>query len=510
MSTKRAFTFFVMASLATTPALAQRRGQQPQTSGLTGEADQHFTAGIRFASIANYVAAAVEYHRAYDLSHNPLVLLNLAATELELNHFQEAAEALTGYEQGVPAATRPQEQPAFQALWQRIRQRSGVIEVQFTHPGLRVEIQGAQSFRVLREGEAANSRIYVPVGRYRVLLSAPNFRPREQQLDIGPEEAIDIGLALDAVTVAFTLRSNVEDAEVSVDGTVVGRTPLPPQHIPQGRHRIEVRRPGYEVFRAEPEFNDGNASLDVRLQWLSTIAPELAAHVLLVSTHNNLSVLLDQHPIDPSGADAVPPGRHTLRITGPDIEPHEEQIELPAGRRTTLTPTLTLRRELALAQANSASARRTVGYIVSGLGAATMIGGGIALGLTASSAAGTYQTQANFERIIEGCGERVGQLGSVMGPREQTFVSCVNRATSPPSNYSSTDGIASDAFANAALSNAATTPVIVASVVTGVGLVALAAGIIVVATAGAAPTPSRTARLTPRIAPTSNGFVLQF
>ncbi|MDP3276290.1 MAG: PEGA domain-containing protein [Deltaproteobacteria bacterium] len=511
VSMKRAFTFFVMASLAASPALAQRRTPTPPSSGLTGEADQHFTAGIRFAGESNYAGAAVEFHRAYDLSHNALVLFNLAAVELELGHFQEANDALASYERDAPPAVIQSRQPVILQLRQRIAQRSGTIEVQLTHPGLRVEIDGAQGFRVLREGDTVRAPVRVPVGRYRVQLSAPNFRPREQQLDVAGGESQRITNALEAVPVAFTIRSNIDDAEVSIDGTVVGRTPLAAQQVSQGRHRIEVSRPGYEVFRADPEISGVNTALDVRLQWLPTMAEDVASHVSIVSTHASLSVLLDGRPIDPSGADAVPPGRHTLRITGPDIEPHEEQIELPAGRRTTMTPTLTLRRDLALAQAGSSSTRRTIGYIVGGVGAATMLGGGIWLGLTVPEASSDYQRQAQFERIIEGCGERVGQLVMLRTP-EDAFVRCVNARTTPPSNYTGADAIGTDASTNIALSNESTSTLTIAGIVTGVGLVALTTGIILIATAGSPPPapPSRTARMAPRFVPTGNGFALHF
>lgn len=58
------------------------------------------------------------------------------------------------------------------------------------------------------------------------------------------------------------------DAEVKIDGELLGQadslpTPLP---LEPGLHRIEIRRDGYEIWRAEVAVHDDSEHLEVKLE----------------------------------------------------------------------------------------------------------------------------------------------------------------------------------------------------------------------------------------------------
>jgi hypothetical protein len=50
---------------------------------------------------------------------------------------------------------------------------------------------------------------------------------------------ITLDQPLEALETTVTVRANVDDAEVRVDGRLIGRTPLSPIPVSEGTHRIE-------------------------------------------------------------------------------------------------------------------------------------------------------------------------------------------------------------------------------------------------------------------------------
>ena len=61
---------------------------------------------------------------------------------------------------------------------------------------------------------------------------------------------------------ALTVEANVPDAEVVVDGKVVGKLPLPdPIFLDPGSHRVEVKAPGYESSTRVAVMNAGTSML---------------------------------------------------------------------------------------------------------------------------------------------------------------------------------------------------------------------------------------------------------
>jgi hypothetical protein len=68
--------------------------------------------------------------------------------------------------------------------------------------------------------------------------------------------------------------SNVDGANVNVDGAEVGETPIAPGGVPPGRHVVTVTRPGFLVQRREIELEAGQAG---RIDFVLEPTPEQAA-----------------------------------------------------------------------------------------------------------------------------------------------------------------------------------------------------------------------------------------
>jgi tetratricopeptide (TPR) repeat protein len=492
--------------LAGGEAIAQRRprGQQ-QGTGLTGEADERFRRGISLAGENNYSAALIEFRRAYDVSRNALILFNVAAMEIELGHFAEGLDAINEYERSAPAPVVQARRAQIDALQTRIRERSGTVTVALSHPGLRVQVDaiGASGVRVVREGPAASAAIRLPIGRYRVTLSATGFRQRESEHDIAANSDTRVDAALEAARAALTIRASVEAAEVKIDGRSVGFTPLSQQEVTEGEHRIEVSRPGYTSFARTVTAQGNLGVIEATLQWAPSISAEQAGHMALDRAYSDVECTLDGQRVDCGGSDSVPPGPHVLRVTGRDYLPAEQTVRLDAGRVTRVELLLTARPEAIRESQERGTSQRRIGFIVGGVGLAMGIGGGVWLPL----AIGEMNQSQEVKR----------DLGTCRRPLllERWDLMCVNDMIEPLGLQPVTNAMEADGEGRIVDEEADADVLRVgfAGAILGLGVIGITTGAILIATAPAdrfSTPPPRRARLAPQFSPTLNGFALRF
>jgi hypothetical protein len=212
------------------------------TSGAAAnpEAEAHFRRGLQLATEHSEMPALVEFRRAYELSRNELIRFNIAAVEIELNQYAEGLASLEAYERNAPPDVVRARRAQIDALRDRILSRSGIVRVPLEVQGLRVQCEAiAADARIVREGAVARAGIRIPVGRYRVSVSAPGHRSVEREFDVASGAMITLDQPLEALETTVTVRANVDDAEVRVDGRLIGRTPLSPIPVSEGTHRIE-------------------------------------------------------------------------------------------------------------------------------------------------------------------------------------------------------------------------------------------------------------------------------
>jgi hypothetical protein len=497
---------------ASSDALAQRRPRgQGQGTGLTGEADERFRRGISLATENNYTAALVEFRRAYDVSRNPLILFNVGAMEVELNHFEEGQAALTEYERSAPSTVVQARRTQIDALLTRIRERSGTITVALPHPGLRVQVDavGGGSLRVVREGPAASAAIRLPIGRYRVTLTAAGFRQRESEHDIAANSDTPINTPLEPARATLTIRSNVDAAEVKIDGRSVGFTPLAQQEVNEGEHRVEITRPGYTSFANTVNAQGTLGVVEATLQWAPSISVEQAGRVALDLQYSDVECSIDGQRVGCDGTDNVPPGPHVLRVTGRDYLPTEQQVRLDPGRVTRVELRLMPRPEAIRESQERGNAQRRTGFIVGGIGLALGVAGGVWFPLAFGGFQQESRDLANLQRCnvdLPGMGMR-WELGCV--------TMWVRQANGDPNAAPVLTQQAAEEYA-AGQESLVRTELIqlgVSGAMIGLGVIGITTGAIIIGTAPAdrfATLPPRRARLAPQFNPTLNGFALRF
>ncbi len=305
-------------------ALPVPSSAQTRAAPSTSDAQVHFERGLSLADDGNYSAAMVEFRYAYGITHNPLLLYNIALAHQAQGHYVEALDAMRSYVSDATSHLTPARRAEVDAAITRLNTRIGTLAVPLEAAGLDVRVDGASV-------DAVRVRVGVPlsVGPHLVQIRAPGFEPREQPVDIvsGVTARLDQGLV--PVTTGFTLESNVLDAAVQVDGRMVGRTPMSSAiAVPSGRHHVEVTREGYVSFATDLDVSGPGARVVAPLTWVEPLPLQIASHVRIDAHPEGTRASIDGRPIAFDGRDALPPGVHQLSIEAPDFVPINREIVL--------------------------------------------------------------------------------------------------------------------------------------------------------------------------------------
>lgn len=118
-------------------------------------------------------------------------------------------------------------------------------------------------------GRGSAEPITLPVGTYTITAEAIDHEPYEQEVTVAVDETTSFGVELTPIIFQgqVTIISEVEGAEVRIDGALIGTTPIPePIERDEGSYLIEITAEGYHPWRRNVEFvRDDNLPIDVRL-----------------------------------------------------------------------------------------------------------------------------------------------------------------------------------------------------------------------------------------------------
>lgn len=180
--------------------------------------------------------------------------------------------------------------------------------------------------------------LQVNPGRHEVELRLAGYQPYRVTLNPRPGERVQVFAQLvpEARQGTLAVTSSPSGAEVYVEGTLRGRTPLS-LSLPEGRYAVELRAPGYEPYQATVQVRRGETTrLDVRLN------PVSRTGILLLES-------------SPTGAEAyvngtlrgrtplrlvLEEGTYQVELKAPGYEPYRATVRVERGRETRVSATL--------------------------------------------------------------------------------------------------------------------------------------------------------------------------
>ena len=385
------------ALLAASPAEAQPR-RAPREDPVEAEAREHFRRGVDRTDEGQFDAAMSEFNAAWELTHNPRLLYNLAVTHEARGDAASALATLERFAREAPPRAVEAQRADLESARARLRERVATVVLALDVPGVEMRIDGA-----LITPEAAREGVLVNLGRRRITVTAPGWHPYERVVDLasGAREVIRDGMT--RVTSTVMVESDVPDAEVLIDGSHVATTPMEaPATVPEGTHTVEVRRAGYTPFSRVVEARGVGVRMRADLAW-AQLEDAAAARLVVRASEAAVVVSLDGRRIPSDGSERVPPGRHRMTVATDRFLPMEREVTLAPGatheERVTLVPTPAYRAEYT---AEAARARRTADWVF-WPGVSLLVGGVTTLAVSAvasSNAEGRYD--AAYARYV-GC-----------------------------------------------------------------------------------------------------------
>jgi serine/threonine protein kinase/outer membrane protein assembly factor BamB len=165
----------------------------------------------------------------------------------------------------------------------------------------------------------------LPPGSYTIKLTKQNYLDYETTLTIQAGETKSISASL--VPIGYlTVDSTPAGAEVYVDNTYIGVTPVESYKLAVGTYTLLIRKPGYFDYTQTVTISEGkttivNAKLILKTATLSVSSTPSNAEVYIGGIYKGQTPITVQ----------LPPGTYTVEIRKEDYKPHTETITLQAG-----------------------------------------------------------------------------------------------------------------------------------------------------------------------------------
>ena len=325
------------------------------------EAADRFDHGLRLFNEGDNLGALLEFKRAYELSGERSILVNVGLVYAEMGRPVEAVEALD------KALAQPAGIPEAQVeRGRRVREeqntRIGRLLVTTSLPA-QIEID---NLVVGRTPLAAP--ISVASGLRLLAVVAPGQVPVHQEVAISGGQQAEVNvelLPLQGEMAHLLVRTALPGADVLVDGKLLGRTPLPASlSLPPGPHEVSLRRPGYRAIPGNITLADGSTGeITIEAAENPDDAALVAGQIELDINQSDANITIDGVPRFRSDL-SLPAGPHRLSVTRAGFLPFERELTVDKGVSKTMRISLQPKEELRNAQ----SRRRRNAWITVGAG----------------------------------------------------------------------------------------------------------------------------------------------
>ena len=335
------------------------------------EARERFDRGLRLLDEGDRGGALAEFQHAYELVPHPVVLFNIATVYAATNRAVEAERTLRKLLDD-PNALPPKHQERARRL--RAEQAARVAELD-----IRVNVPAAISIAGKPLGRAPLKRpLRVVSGEHVVSVVAPGYAPAHLPVTVAGGQRRRLSVTLKRASgrlASLRIESQLPDAEIVVDGSVVGKTPLAaPLPLAPGRRVIELRRQGYRTERRElTAAPGGQARLELDLKPTGAAASSGLVHLAI--SEEDAVVFVDGTPRGSTDKPfRLPEGRHRLRVERAGFFPRMRYVTVPRGRTLSLDIDLEPTADTRASYRSRTTTQRTLGWVGVAAGAATMGG----------------------------------------------------------------------------------------------------------------------------------------
>ncbi|HEX3771991.1 MAG TPA: PEGA domain-containing protein [Polyangiaceae bacterium] len=237
-------------------------GEVPLGDTLRGAAKEAYDAATVLVNNKDCARAVEKYRQAYDLSHEPRLLFNMAVCDRDLRDYAQMRALLLRYEREAGASIPPDRRAEVEAALAAIRAVVATIYLTVDEPGAQVQIDG----QVVGTTPLAEP-IVVDLGKHVLAVNKEGFDPLERSIELAGGDDAHLALTLAHHVRPAVLRIASDPAStIFVDRLEEGQGAYEGSLAP-GRHTIDVTCPGKRAYASEVTLGDGEArSLQVTLE----------------------------------------------------------------------------------------------------------------------------------------------------------------------------------------------------------------------------------------------------
>ena len=218
-----------------------------------------------------------------------------------------------------------------------------LIEANRTTPVSANLIYEPTTFRIRIDSNPSGARVYIDgiyrgitptynsisSGLYSIRLELEGFKDYETTIRLTEDTTLNI--SLERAEGALVVFSNPPNAEVYIDGTYYGRTPITIQRLSTGRKTVQLKLSGYADWKDDVHIEAGEiAQINATLR--------LAGTLQVSSAPSGAKVYLDGNylGVTPFTSSNIPEGHHNLMVELFGYKPWEGIIEILPGQTTNI------------------------------------------------------------------------------------------------------------------------------------------------------------------------------
>lgn len=316
-------------------AYAQTK-KKPLRDQLPPEAQKAWDTAVALYARGQWDGARTSFNAAFEASHNPRVLFNVAVCEKNMGHY---ARAIDIYKREL-AEGRGQLDAQEEA---DVKGQIAGLEAFVASVTIDVSEAGADVF--IDEAKVGTSPLPGPVsvsiGERHIRVSKAGFADSRDTVDLKAGAQGKVTIKMTASQKTALVNVNVigpSNAVVKIDGREVGPAPYKGQvNVSAEPHAFSAEAPGYVTATQSAIVKDGEA-LNLTLQ----LSAEQSKGKLVVSAKPEGAIIeIDGHPVGSNKWDGpVDVGTHQVTVKKQGYYTWNQDVEVPKGAERTISTTL--------------------------------------------------------------------------------------------------------------------------------------------------------------------------
>jgi hypothetical protein len=244
-------------SLGSTRGLAQTESPEarhvaPLSESLWGDARVAYEAANALVEAHDFAGAFTKYKQAYDASHDPRLLFDMAVCERDLHKYARMQELLQRYMREAGDALQKQDRADIDAALLAIHPLVGTVRLAVSEAGADVAVDG-ENVGV----SPLASPFTVDAGSHTLRIQKPGFETIEQKIQVSGGNEATVAITFVALVPAGRLViSSDSAATVLVDAKPMARGRFDGR-VTSGLHTVRVTEPGKVPYETQVELADG-------------------------------------------------------------------------------------------------------------------------------------------------------------------------------------------------------------------------------------------------------------